>query len=102
MSEATFVRLFDEDDKFIGDYAKEKRIAKSTLIKEIVHKSIEDIKLQEALKRYKEGEITIREGAKLSGLSYRKYLNELAKNGLLGIPVKEQEEMMKETLEYLD
>lgn len=101
MSEATFVRLLDEDSKFIEALSKQKKTTKSAIIKELVHKSIKEERLESALKRYAEGEITIREGAGLSGLSYRQFLNELGKKGLLGLSAKDQEEMIKETLEYL-
>lgn len=101
MSEATFVRLFDEDSEFIEDLSKQKKTTKSAIIKELVHKSIKEERLESALNRYTEGEITIREGAELSGLSYRQFLNLLGKKGLLGFSAKDQEEMIEESLEYL-
>jgi len=101
MNNATFVRLFDEDSKFIEFLSKQRKTTKSTIIKELVHNSIKEEKLENALSKYKEGEITIREGAELSGLSYRQFLNELGKKGLLGLGVKDQEEMIEETSECL-
>jgi len=101
MSEATFVRLLDEDSKFIETLSKQKKTTKSAIIKELVHKSIKKEKLESALDRYADGEITIREGATLSDLSYRQFLNELGKKGLLGGTAADQDEMIKETLDYL-
>lgn len=94
MSEATFVRFFDEDLEFINKVAREKNAKKSHIIKEIVHSAIKKLKLNEAIRKYDEGHASIREASKLAGLDYDDFFNELCKKGLIGKATKEEEDRM--------
>ena len=100
MSQAVYVRLFPEDLDFIKKYTLKEKTDKSKFIKNLIHKTIKQIKLNEAIDKYKEGTLTIREGAKLVGWEYREFLNELCKKNLIGPTKEEEEKIIKDTLEY--
>jgi predicted HTH domain antitoxin len=98
MSDAVYVRLYDEDLDFIRSYSKQKKIDKSKLIKKFVHTQVKRTKVELALQEYKEGLKTIREGAQRADMTYREFMNELAKRNLIGPSAEEQEKIMEDTL----
>ncbi len=101
MSNPTTIRLYDDDILFLKGYSETKKVDRTKLIKELLHKGVEKLKIETAIADYKEGKRTIRECAELCRVDYRDFLNELAKRNLIGGNVKLQQIMLKDTTEQL-
>lgn len=96
MTEAVYLRLYEEDLDFIRGYSKKEHIEQSKLLKNLIHEAIKQKKLSIAIQQYKEGYKTIREAAVFAKLDYYEFFHELAARNLLGPTAEEQEEMLKE------
>lgn len=84
MSEAVYVRFDTEDLQFINNIAKEDKITRSEAIKKLVDYAAQRLKIEKALKNYKDGKQTIRESAESAGLRYFEFFDILAKENLIG------------------
>lgn len=84
MSEAVYVRFDTEDLQFINNIAKEDKITRSEAIKKLVDYAAQRLKIEKALRDYKDGKQTIRESAENAGLRYFAFFDILAKENLIG------------------
>ena len=99
MTQAVYVRLYEEDLNFVKEYSKKKKLNQSKVINTLLHGAVQQQKLDIALEEYKEGFKTIRESALFADMDYRAFFNELSKRNLLGPSSEEQEQILKDTRE---
>lgn len=95
------VRLFAEDIEFVTQYAKEKNEDRTKIIREFVHRVIQEIRVKKAIEECANGKKTIREGAALAKMSYREFLDALAQEHGIGGDEKLYEAMIKDTMDAL-
>jgi len=95
------IRLFGEDIRFITEYAKEKKEDKTKVIRELIHKIVQQIRVQQAVEDYADGQRTIRESAVRAGLSYHAFLDVLARQNRIGGNEQLYESLIDDTIKYL-
>lgn len=73
------LRLKDSVIESVYLISKEKNLSESEYIRGLIEKDISEFKLKKAIEAYKKREINLSEGAEISGMSYREFLDELEK-----------------------
>lgn len=101
MAEAVYIRLYDDDLDFVKRYSKELKTDKSKIIKELVHASVRQKKLDVAIDQYRKGLKTIRESAAIAQVGYFEFFDELAKHNLLGPKAEDIDKMIDDTAKAL-
>ncbi|HLC84993.1 MAG TPA: hypothetical protein VJH22_04325 [Candidatus Nanoarchaeia archaeon] len=94
MSQAVYVRIHEDDLSFIRSFGKQRHLDQSKAIKALLEIAIKEERLAYAIKDYSEGRKTIQECARIAGLTYREFFDELCDQHLLGPSANEQEEML--------
>ncbi|MBI4148602.1 hypothetical protein HY490_04895 [Candidatus Woesearchaeota archaeon] len=84
MSDAVYVRFDTAELDFITRMAQQEKISRSEAIKKLVDYAADRLKIEHAMKSYKEGKSTIRESAEMAGLRYFEFFDLLAKENLIG------------------
>ncbi|MBI1935510.1 UPF0175 family protein [Candidatus Woesearchaeota archaeon] len=62
-------RLESKDIKEIERFAKEEDLDKSTFVKKLLHRSLENYKIEYAFRLYKEGKVSLWKAAQIAGKS---------------------------------
>lgn len=62
-------RLPKKEVKEIEAFAKEEDLDKSTFVKKLIHKSLEEYKIEYAFSLYKEGKVSLGKAAQIAGKS---------------------------------
>ena len=66
MTTTISTRLLKKEVKEIEKFAEEEDLDKSTFVKRLLHKSLEEYKVEHAFKLYKEGEVSLWKAAELA------------------------------------
>jgi predicted HTH domain antitoxin len=96
MTDAVYLRLYEEDLNFIRKYSKEEKMQQSKVLKNLIHEAVKQKRLTLAIQQYEQGFKTIREAATYGKVDYHEFFHELAKRNLLGATAEEQKEMLKD------
>lgn len=78
----TTVRLPEKIVKTLDERAKEKKLDRTTILREFLEEAIRNWKIEEAAKLYKESKVSTSEAAKKAGLSVGEMMDELVKRGI--------------------
>ena len=91
-------RMPTEMEKEIERLAKEGRVQKAALLRELLIRGLQDIKKEQALKLYSEGRITLWKAAELAGISLWEMIDEVKEKK---IPVKYSIEDAKDDIKLV-
>ena len=84
MGDAVYVRFDEEDLTFVENLSKEENVTRSETIKKLVRYATSHLKIDRAIRFYREGKGTIRECAEMAGMRYFEFFDALAHEGLIG------------------
>ncbi len=98
MSELISIRLTEILDKKLKKLAEEEGEDRSTVIRELLLKGLEEKQLEIALEAYKKGKVTLWKAAQIAGVSLWKLLDIIKERR---IELSYSEEQLKEDLEPL-
>lgn len=79
MSKPVTIRPAEEDLEYVEDVAREKKLPKASIIRELLHEAVEEERLKKAVENFKEGKVTLSEGAELAGISTLDFFEVLGK-----------------------
>lgn len=83
MSETISLRIPREVLERLDDLAEAKKKERSTLMREILDQGIREGWIDEAVERYRRGEVTGWRAAELAGISLRRFYEALQQRGVL-------------------
>lgn len=78
----TTVRLPEKIVKMLDQRAKEERLDRTAVLRAFLEEGIMQWKKEEAVKRYKEGRVSLSEAAQRTGFSVGEMMEELARSGV--------------------
>lgn len=78
MAETISVRIPEDEQKEINALSKQNRRKKSEVLREVLHRGIQDMKLELALEKFKREEATAAKAAHLAGIPLTQFLDTLS------------------------
>lgn len=82
MTRNVSVRLDEELVREVDELADMEKIDRSQLLRHLFKEGLERHRLELAVKRYAEGEVTVSEGAALAGVAVGEFMDALVERGL--------------------
>ena len=99
-SEAIYIRLGTEELNFINTFVREEKVTRSEAINKLIDYAAKKLKIEKAIKNYKDGKNTIRECADIAGLRYFEFFEFLAKENIIGTSSENIEYHIKQLKKY--
>ncbi|MFA5745484.1 MAG: hypothetical protein WCX82_03255 [archaeon] len=100
------LRLKDSSANLIYNIAKEKNVTESEYIRSLIERDIAEYRLKKSIEEYRNKKINISDGAEMSGLSYREFLEKLEDNkvplNLDTLPIEYGLKSIRKTLKKKD
>ena len=75
-------RLFPEDVKEIEEFTKKEHLDKATFIRKLIHKALQEYKVEHALDLYKEGKVSLWKAAEIAGRNLWEMIEILSSKGM--------------------
>ncbi len=75
-------RVPDDIDKMIKDISIIEHLDKSTVVRRLLSKAVQDWQIDHALEQYKDGKITIGRAAQMAGVPLREMIAHAARKGI--------------------
>ena len=82
MGSTITTRVPDDIDKKIKNISQIEHLDKSTVVRRLLSKAVQDWQIDYALEQYKDGTITIGRAAQMAGVSLREMIAIAAKKGI--------------------
>ncbi|MDD5617292.1 MAG: UPF0175 family protein [Candidatus Methanoperedens sp.] len=82
MGSTITTRVPDAIDKMIKDISSIEHLDKSTVVRRLLSKAVQDWQIDHVLEQYKDGKITIGRAARMAGVPLREMIAIAAKKGI--------------------